>query len=93
MSITVRTNELPEKKKIPFKKLTKNKWFITDLGFGKRVAKTKDDTSELMRCFEVWSPNKNKTGHKIVEIGYNLSKLQEKYRVNDELVFIASHNE
>lgn len=55
--------------------------FITDLGnAGEAGAESK-----ICR-YAVWGPGNDMAGHRIIEVGNSLAKLQEKYRVSDEMV-------
>ena len=37
--------------------------------------------------YAVWSPLKDKPGHMIIEVGNDLTHLQQKYNISDNLVF------
>lgn len=64
-----------------WQELTKKKAFITMLS-------DEDIKKEggLICRYAVWMPGNDMIGHRIAEVGNNLSQLKEKYKITDECV-------
>ena len=65
--------------------LTQGKVFISDISTENTT--TINGNKVTIGRYAVWSPLKNKPGHMIIEVGNDLTQLQQKYNISDSLVF------
>ena len=65
--------------------LTQGKVFISDIPTENTT--TINGNKAIIGRYAVWSPLKDKPGHMIIEVGNDLTHLQQKYNISDNLVF------
>lgn len=72
-------------KTMTLEELTQGKVFISDISTENTT--TINGNKVIIGRYAVWSPLKDKPGHMIIEVGNDLTHLQQKYNISDNLVF------
>lgn len=69
----------------------KGKCFITDLG--SEQTKEIGGRSVTMGRYAVWSPIAGADNHRIVEVGTDCAKLQQKYNIDNAMIYHLQQKE